>query len=745
MPIFNQSDLLLRKTNVQQTINTEIDPQTPPDTITAAELNAVLTEIMSLIEDDIQSGYNVLDKIEITNVYQGTTSNTLDLILQNYQPLINPINTAFNKNFGTGGNSTDVPRFDDPRFSNERIPINNSVSTIKIQDNSVTNTKLSDMPTLTLKGNDTGITANPQDLTPTQVRTILNIEEGAQVNLTAKNSITIDLNEYQLVNDELAPGNWYYYGTNDSGTKGYFTLESAINNYVTAPNGDGWGSDRVDITTDITNPDTTNSFTVLSGDGRNPTPLALDGTTLRDFVNDVISVTVNGDDWGSQVVELVAGGGLVGDGTSLNRLGLNIISNTSLTGVGTTASNLAVDENWLSTYISDYITNNGADDWGNQVAFTSGLLIGDGLAGNRIRLANGSGVNNELALWDFTQQIWKLVDSAGFANEFLNVNTSSPVVGNGTVATPITLEDGLVDGNILQWDGVKWSQVLLDTEIDNRVTVSNGLSKDGTNDIELGGVLEKDTVINGTYLFDIKSSLSTYLGSAQTIETGFKIGEDVDGGEIGSSLYYLDTSNFNRSVVHVGIDPYILLVSVDGNTNDTGKIIISPTSVDLRSDNILIGDTSGLANTSLLKIVQGGDSAYIGGAGDKGILYVGAAFHAGGPSIEANYDPSNLVYNSLVPKKYVDDKASVYTQTIPSLDISTYAINHNLDSTDVHVQIKVFLSGTEYIVLGPTTNNRLGLGETIVTKVDTSSPNSLTVECDVATAKEAIVIVKKII
>jgi len=44
-----------------------------------------------------------------------------------------------------------------------------------IAANAVDNTKAADMPTNTLKGNDTGVTADPKDLTATQVKTILGL------------------------------------------------------------------------------------------------------------------------------------------------------------------------------------------------------------------------------------------------------------------------------------------------------------------------------------------------------------------------------------------------------------------------------------------------------------------------------------------------------------------------------------------------------------------------------------------
>jgi len=48
-----------------------------------------------------------------------------------------------------------------------------AITTAKVSANAITNAKLAQMTTLTIKGNDGGITADPQDLSVTEVRTIL--------------------------------------------------------------------------------------------------------------------------------------------------------------------------------------------------------------------------------------------------------------------------------------------------------------------------------------------------------------------------------------------------------------------------------------------------------------------------------------------------------------------------------------------------------------------------------------------
>jgi hypothetical protein len=68
---------------------------------------------------------------------------------------------------------------------------NAAVTTAKLADTSVTNAKLSNVATATIKGRVTAATGVPEDLTATQVRTLINVANGATSNVGTVTSVGI--------------------------------------------------------------------------------------------------------------------------------------------------------------------------------------------------------------------------------------------------------------------------------------------------------------------------------------------------------------------------------------------------------------------------------------------------------------------------------------------------------------------------------------------------------------------------
>lgn len=107
---------------------------------------------------------------------------------------------------------------------------------IGIGANSITNGELAQRAPLSVMGNATGVKANVQDIVASADGLALQRVGGALVfapvvpSITVADSITgtgAPLSPLELVNDNAAPGNSQYYGTDGSGNKGFFPVSGA--------------------------------------------------------------------------------------------------------------------------------------------------------------------------------------------------------------------------------------------------------------------------------------------------------------------------------------------------------------------------------------------------------------------------------------------------------------------------------------------------------------------------------------
>lgn len=94
-----------------------------------------------------------------------------------------------------GTTSSTVCAGNDARLTNARVPIDGSVTTVKIASSAVTNSKLASMPASTFKGRDATGAGAPQDLTASEVRAILGIADSVNADWNATSGAARILNK----------------------------------------------------------------------------------------------------------------------------------------------------------------------------------------------------------------------------------------------------------------------------------------------------------------------------------------------------------------------------------------------------------------------------------------------------------------------------------------------------------------------------------------------------------------------
>ncbi len=80
------------------------------------------------------------------------------------------------------GIAASANNYSHPNHSGDVTSVGDGATTIAA--NAVTNTKMADVPTATIKGRVTAATGDPEDLTAAQVRTLINVADGATANAT---------------------------------------------------------------------------------------------------------------------------------------------------------------------------------------------------------------------------------------------------------------------------------------------------------------------------------------------------------------------------------------------------------------------------------------------------------------------------------------------------------------------------------------------------------------------------------
>ena len=188
------------------------------------------------ITSDINTITGPTAYIKVDQVLELQTTDTLTLDSPVYEIL----------NVPTGAGSVNALYLD----GNE---IKNGPVTMTILDDSITNAKLSDMPAYTLKGNDTGATGDPKDLTVAEVKTLLAyttpeiVQAGDIVNYMVEDN-TLTLNKLEEVTGPVLLGK--VSGTGDVETLSPTDVLGMLNNtYIEDEDGDT--GVYAELTTDV--------------------------------------------------------------------------------------------------------------------------------------------------------------------------------------------------------------------------------------------------------------------------------------------------------------------------------------------------------------------------------------------------------------------------------------------------------------------------------------------------------------
>lgn len=131
------------------------------------------------------ASFTIADETKLDGIAAGATVNSSDATLLARANHAGTQLAATISDFASAVAATAAVAANTAKVSNATHTGDVTGSTaLTIANDVVTNAKLANMPANTIKGNNTGAASDPSDLTAAQVRTLLNVSDGATVNAT---------------------------------------------------------------------------------------------------------------------------------------------------------------------------------------------------------------------------------------------------------------------------------------------------------------------------------------------------------------------------------------------------------------------------------------------------------------------------------------------------------------------------------------------------------------------------------
>jgi len=276
--------------------------------------------------------------------------------------------------------------------------------------------------------------------------------EIGNVNLSVNVSKSINKvsNCLQLINDKDSPPLNSYYGTNSSSVKGWYPLPTQTTGGFTTA-GLGLTSNGADVRLGTVESISKASGNTITADGHTH-QFDMASFKLSDL-GDVFGtdnpqtdqvLKWNGSSW-------APGTDKIGTGTADNWGSQTVVTDYTLSGNGTSESPLKLGKNsatdgqvlkcngyaWAPD--TDLIGTGTADNWGSQTAFAEGMIEGNGLANNKLRLKNGTS-DGQILKWNGSA--WALGTDETGTGSYIDKYLKSVDFNTGTGDLNFSIENG---------------------------------------------------------------------------------------------------------------------------------------------------------------------------------------------------------------------------------------------------------------------------------------------------------------